>query len=150
MIDAHRIAPKLYIGSKPPARVKEHGFYMVVLCAIEDIRDRDVPTLKVGLVDTEDPMDRMDITRALHAAHEVNRARKRGKRVLVTCHAGVNRSSFVVALALIRRGWTAAGAIDRIRENRIPPIGMTPLCNRMFVKVIHNIASGRVRPMGRA
>ena len=150
MIDADRIAPGVYIGGSPPYEVGEHGFDMVVLCASQDIHDRDVPTIKVSLDDTEEPMGRQDITRALAAAHQINLARARGMRVLVTCQAGVNRSSFVVAIALILSGWTAAGAVDTIREKRNPPIGLMPLCNRMFVSLIHKIASGKVRPMGRA
>lgn len=144
-VEADEIVPGLFIGSRPPERLREHGFDLVVLCALEDQRQRDIPTITVGLIDTEDKMDRADITRALHGAQAVNDARSLCKRVLVTCQAGVNRSSLVVALSLVRKGWTAAGAIDRIREKRKPPIGMRPLENRMFVKVIHNIASGSTR-----
>ena len=57
-------------------------------------------------------------------------------RVLVTCQAGVNRSSLVAAMALIQSGWTATGAIERIRERRDPPIGMMPLENRIFVQIL--------------
>lgn len=142
-IDAHRIAPKLYIGSKPPARLAEHGFDLVVLCALEDIRKRDIATLCVELIDVTDPMDPMDITRALQAAAVINDARRLGKRVLVTCQAGVNRSSLVAAMALILSGWTATGAIERIRERREPPIGMMPLENRRFVKILHALARRR-------
>ena len=149
-IDAHRIAPKLYIGSRPPERVAQHGFDMVVLCALEDIRHRDVPTLKVELIDVEEKMDRADIARAMGAAAAVNAARLRGERVLVTCQAGVNRSSFVVALALVQSGWTPSGAIERIREKRLPPNKMMPLCNRMFVNLIHVVAGRRGPQRGRA
>ena len=69
--------------------------------------------------------------------------RMRGRRVLVTCAAGVNRSAFVAAEALVRGGWTSAGAIERIQERRIPPVGMpTPLSNRQFVRLIHLVGGG--------
>ena len=139
-IDAHRIAPKLYIGSRPPEQLAKHGFDLVVLCALEDQRHRDIPSILVGLIDVEDKMDRADITRALHAATAINDARRVGQRVLVTCQAGVNRSSLVAAMALIQSGWTAAGAIERIRERRDPPIGMMPLENRRFVQILRVIA----------
>jgi protein-tyrosine phosphatase len=141
MIDAHRIAPKLYIGSIPPNNLAEHGFDVSVLCAAEDIHARDVRhTLRVPLDDVETKMSPQLLGMAVAAADRINDYRAEGLRVLVTCQAGVNRSSFVAALALVRSGWTPAGAIDRIRRNRVPPIGMTPLSNRMFRKLIRHVA----------
>jgi protein-tyrosine phosphatase len=43
-----------------------------------------------------------------------------GKRVLVRCQAGLNRSSLVVAFALLRLGYTADDAIALIRRRRSP------------------------------
>jgi hypothetical protein len=52
-----------------------------------------------------------------------------GRRVLVRCRAGMNRSGLVVAEVLIRSGYTAADAIAMIRKNRAPGA----LNNEMFV-----------------
>lgn len=41
-----------------------------------------------------------------------------GKRVLIRCQAGWNRSGLLMALVLIREGHTASEAIDLIREKR--------------------------------
>jgi hypothetical protein len=41
-----------------------------------------------------------------------------GKRVLIRCQAGWNRSGILMALVLIREGYTASEAIDLIREKR--------------------------------
>lgn len=43
---------------------------------------------------------------------------EQGKRVLVRCQAGYNRSGLVVAMALMRMGWPANGAIEQIRTKR--------------------------------
>lgn len=43
---------------------------------------------------------------------------KRGQRVLIRCQAGLNRSSLVTALVLMRDGMSAEEAISLIREKR--------------------------------
>lgn len=52
-----------------------------------------------------------------------------GRRVLVRCRAGMNRSGLVVGEVLIRSGYTATDAIGMIRANRAPGA----LNNEMFV-----------------
>ena len=52
-----------------------------------------------------------------------------GKRVLVRCHAGLNRSSLVAGMAMIEMGFPASDAIQRIRAAR----GPFALCNSAFV-----------------
>lgn len=54
---------------------------------------------------------------------------KRGKRVLVRCQAGINRSGLVTALILIREGYSAAEAITMQRAARSNWV----LANRRFV-----------------
>lgn len=60
-------------------------------------------------------------------AKMVNVWRKRGA-VLVHCQAGLNRSSLVVAKALMLEGMTAQQAINTIRDKRSPAC----LCNGGF------------------
>jgi protein-tyrosine phosphatase len=55
---------------------------------------------------------------------------KAGKRVLIRCRAGLNRSGLVMALVLIREGYEPQDAIDLIREKR----GEDALCNWIFVE----------------
>jgi protein-tyrosine phosphatase len=69
--------------------------------------------------DTESLRDIVTIT---------HRQWKTGKRVLVRCQAGLNRSGLVMALILIREGHTADEAIHLIRSQR----GQAALCNRTF------------------
>lgn len=60
-------------------------------------------------------------------ASQVNKWRKRGN-VLVHCQAGLNRSSLVVARALMLEGMSADAAITMLRETRSPAV----LCNSGF------------------
>ena len=62
-----------------------------------------------------------------------------GKRVLVRCQAGLNRSSLVAALALVHRGSSPQGAIDAIRAGRSPNC----LFNRSFTD--HVLAASPAR-----
>lgn len=54
------------------------------------------------------------------------------RRTLVRCQAGLNRSGLVVAFTLMRLGYSAADAIDLIREKRSP----NALCNAHFVRYV--------------
>lgn len=151
-VEAHRVAPKLWIGSALPLELAcqraPAGVDLLVLCAREDQYERDLSTLNVPLDDTEEPMPRVETVMAVEAARTINLYRANGKRVLVTCHAGVNRSSFVAALALIESGWTPSGAIDAIREHRKPPNGMMPLSNRRFVEMLRAFGDRRLHAYG--
>ena len=53
---------------------------------------------------------------------------KAGKRVLVRCQAGLNRSGLVMTLVLIRAGYTPEDAIALIRQQR----GEAAMCNPTF------------------
>lgn len=60
----------------------------------------------------------------------VNLAVVSGKRVLIHCTEGLNRSGLVVARALIGQGFTAEKAVATIRKAR----GEYALCNASFVE----------------
>jgi len=53
---------------------------------------------------------------------------KAGRKVLIRCQAGLNRSGLVMALVLIKDGYDPADAIALIREQR----GDDALCNPVF------------------
>ena len=55
-----------------------------------------------------------------------------GRKVLVRCQAGLNRSALVAALAMVRLGWEPSEAIAEIRERR----DLNCLFNRAFVAYI--------------
>lgn len=56
-----------------------------------------------------------------------------GRRVLIRCMGGMNRSGLLVALTLVRAGHTPEAAIELIREKRHP----WALNNHSFVRLIH-------------
>lgn len=87
----------------------------------------NVKELRFGFADGDmtdfDPENDLDfLVREAHADW------KSGKRVLIRCQAGLNRSGLVMALVLIREGYTPAEAIDLIRAGR----GDSALCNPIF------------------
>lgn len=51
-----------------------------------------------------------------------------GKKVLIHCQAGLNRSGLLAAQVLMRHGYSAADAIRLLREKRSPVV----LCNEAF------------------
>lgn len=59
-----------------------------------------------------------DAATAERIAEKAARAVKDGKRVLVRCQAGYNRSGLITALTLIHLGHDAEAAIDLIRAKR--------------------------------
>jgi hypothetical protein len=56
-----------------------------------------------------------------------------GQKVLVRCQAGLNRSSLIVALALMHMGSSAQAAIEHLRGVRSPYV----LCNQSFVDYLY-------------
>jgi protein-tyrosine phosphatase len=76
--------------------------------------------------------DELAHVRALAVA--VAQAHGSGRRVLVRCQAGYNRSGLVVGLALMRTGMTATEAIALIREKR----GPHALYRQVFVAYLHD------------
>ena len=81
-------------------------------------------------------------TSALHdivkIAHNDWRA---GKKVLIRCQAGINRSGLVMALVLIRDGMSAAKAIQLMRDKRARSV----LRNDTFEKWLMAIKPGEWR-----
>lgn len=71
-------------------------------------------------------IDFKQIYQAVRIAHEDWKA---GKKVLIRCQAGWNRSGLIMALVLIKEGYSAQEAIDLIRKQRSPHA----LCNARFV-----------------
>ena len=60
---------------------------------------------------------------------------KKGKRVLTRCQAGLNRSSFLCVLIMMKDGYTADDAIALIREKR----SKYALFNKTFVDYLKSL-----------
>jgi protein-tyrosine phosphatase len=85
-----------------------------------------VKELRLAFYDhPEVDIDHHDLRQVVSSAH---RDWQQGKRVLVRCQAGWNRSGLIMALILIKDGLKPDQAIDLIRNRR----SSRALCNRSF------------------
>ena len=101
------------------------GFSAVVLCAIEHQPDAyrfgGVDVLHAPMDDDYRPLTPAERETARTARREVAVRLLEGRRVLVTCHAGLNRSGLVSALSLLRiapRGFTPYDAVRLVQSRR--------------------------------
>jgi len=135
-VDAHRVAPKLWIGSYPTDPRVCQSFDVIVLCAKEH---QTLPfacanVMHVPLDDAKPSSH--EVSLAIRAGTAINKLRAQDKRVLVTCAQGVNRSSLVAAIAMVKDGVNPWKAIADIRDRRRPPIGLRPLSNAYFTDLL--------------
>ena len=111
---------------RPGVTLSDFGFVATLYASANPV-DWFVIEMRFGIYDSDmadfDAADLLDIVAVTH------RQWKAGKQVLVRCQAGLNRSGLVMALVLIREGYSADDAIDLIRQRR----GSSALCNRRFV-----------------
>ena len=77
--------------------------------------DWGVEELRWGIYDGHQSLPLEEMQETVAWAH---RRWKQGKRVLVRCQAGLNRSSLIAALVLVRDGMTPHDAIMKIRRTR--------------------------------
>lgn len=148
-MNADQVAKNLWVGGLPtdPEAV-DKNFDVLVLAAkqYQDIFPaHKYPNTHVIHVPLDDdpfsgtPPSSADVAKALKAGLEVHEYNQKGKKVLITCQAGVNRSALVAGLAMVIGGVQADHAINRIRKNRKPPTGSVPLFNKHFRKIIRDV-----------
>ncbi len=145
MIKADRVAPRLHQGSVPPRgrAVRAAGFDVLVLAAREyQPRGREFPGVRV----LHAPLDDAELTATEvltyeAAAQAVAEAVREGKRVLVTCFAGLNRSGIITARALQHLRIPTDHAIRMVRKAR----GKSALCNDDFVRQLISTGSPCVK-----
>jgi hypothetical protein len=118
----------------PDATVtKEHFDTVVTLYAWAKPADWFVKELRLGILDGDlSDFDWDEMRNLVLTAHGDWKA---GKRVLIRCQAGINRSSLVMALVLIREGFSAKRAIELMRQKR----GQAVLANRHFVEWLNDL-----------
>lgn len=129
----------LYQGAAPPPRGLENMFDAVVLMASEyqpnEKQFEGIEVLHAPIRDTKPAPD--EIQRAYAAAKWVSKRLKSGKKVLVSCMAGLNRSGFVSAMALVMDGYNPKSAIHLVKNAR----GPKALSNTYFVNIIKGMKS---------
>lgn len=141
MIDATQVVSNLFIGSAPyaPDVAASRNFDHVVLCAREYQPDtkafKQVQVVRVPFDDHSFSYPSMEELRAICAvSSQVADWIRKGRRVLVTCLAGHNRSGLVVATALLKLypQVTPRIAVDHLRSVR----GPKALSNPKFVDLL--------------
>lgn len=153
MIEAHEIVQQLWQGSQPPtgSKLAKRGFDAVVLCAREYQPPRSYfPGVQVLHAPNEDdplfPMSKEELETAVWAATRVHGLLEQGKKVLVTCMAGINRSGLVVALSLHKTfGYSGQSCIDIVRDRRLLRDGVA-LRNPQFVDALLKLPGKDVSP----
>lgn len=128
LLDASEVDKDLFVGSRPSLNndVEEAGVKLLVLCA-KEIQPRSAlfgfrgscRVLHAGVDDAR--LTPLEVLTVKAAAVEVARSVADGRKTLVTCHMGLNRSSLVAALAMLRLrpNLSARQAIEQIRDRRM-------------------------------
>lgn len=142
---AFRVHGNLWIGSAPPiGHIVAQHFDCLVLSAMEYPPHAGcfprVETLSVSLNDDGSPMVKREAAEAVRAAGKVISWLRGRKRVLVTCHMGLNRSGIICALALCKgKGMSPDQAVKTVREAR----GPNALRNQYFLDFLGSYCSAR-------
>jgi Dual specificity phosphatase, catalytic domain len=115
---------KLFQGACPPSGdvlSQVFGFDVVALCALElqDIPFENIQVIRCPLLDEENFLSPDTMRLVENTSKELSGFLKEGKRVLVTCHMGLNRSGLVLARTLMRfGGMSGSAAITEIQRKR--------------------------------
>jgi hypothetical protein len=112
---------------KPRMITKDDFDTVVTLYSWAQPVDWLVEEVRYGFYDSE--IGHIDFSAVERAADFAYQAWKSGKRVLIRCQAGINRSSLVMAHVLMKDKYTAREAIDLMREKRSQAV----LLNKHFV-----------------
>lgn len=140
-LDASNIARRLWVGGKPPLDRDLPDFDVLVLCAEEIQPERPGFGRKVLRCPIPDSaLSSSELRLALMTGRLVAKQLVAGRRVLVTCAMGLNRSALVASLAL---GLTTRMAPEEIiavmRMRRHPDA----LSNPAFRQIIHRYVGAR-------
>lgn len=139
--DAHNILPRLWQGSAPDlgSQVARAGFQALVLAADEyQPPARAFPGVAVmhaPLDDHYDPLTAEEWERIISAARFAAYNVSLGRRTLITCQAGLNRSGIITALTVCFLTGTSGEDAVRLIQRRRPDA----LCNSNFVDHIETV-----------
>lgn len=139
-LDASELVRGLWQGAVPwNLDELKARFDVVVFCAAEFQPDAEelamLRPLDVVLAPNDDsgrPPTDEELRIAVLASRAVAEKVRAGKRVLVTCHQGRNRSGLVAALSIYRlTGWPGSRCVSHVRSRR--PNALT---NRYFTRAV--------------
>lgn len=125
MFPPRQILSRVWIGGYDTARnsdfMRRHNIGLIINCTrhIDSSFSDSIPTYRIPIDDSPEwtGVLRSHIEGVVEVMHRTLTRTKKG--ILVHCHAGVSRSSTVVASYLIlKKGYTAEGAIEYIRSKK--------------------------------
>lgn len=108
---------------------------VVTLYAWAQPVDWFVREIRYGFFDAGVDEFRDSFTVMFNLAADAHRAWKQGDRVLIRCQAGINRSGLIMALVLMKEGYSSTDAISLMRSKRSEYV----LINRDFENLLHTI-----------
>lgn len=140
--DVDRLAPKLWIGSAPYGGdvLKAMGFDTLVLCAQEyQPPASSFPGVRVIHAPFDDAPELDAATQELvkRTARQVAGEVQRGRRTLVTCMAGRNRSGLVCARVLMK----LSGAPGHLVVDHVQRLRKNALTNDVFARSLEGYAA---------
>ena len=150
--DANEVIDRLWMGGKPPVGpgLSRHVDCLVLsACDFQPSAEHfpDVEVLHAPMHDDHVQMWPGDKDRALNAAIQVARWHKAGKRVLVTCWAGRNRSGFITALSLmLLKKLNPDQAVGLIRAARSENAMRNPHFNHLLVVIYAALLTKKRQP----
>jgi Dual specificity phosphatase, catalytic domain len=131
------VLPGLLIGTRLDASTEFETLGVDVIVDLEDWKWAWTPPVPLGRLYVSFPMDDDDRVdpQVPQLATFIASLVSSGRRVLVHCTEGLNRSGVVVARALMEMGRTADEAIELVRRQRGPSVdGFPALGNEAFVE----------------
>ena len=136
-----RASGSLLVGGAPQPKDRMQDWAdTLVLCAqeyqpgSEDLEFDRVEVLRVPLDDVNEPLVANDIAKLFAVSQKVATHLRDGKRVVVTCMAGLNRSCLIAGMAMRMIGIRADTVVSNLRAAR----GDRGLCNETFEKIVRN------------
>ena len=91
-----------------------------------------VREVRFGFLDSDDT--EFDLDELRYIVNSAYNDWKNGKRVLIRCQAGLNRSSIITVLVLVKDGYTAKDAIELVRNERSPEVLFNPAFERWLLE----------------
>lgn len=124
-------------GMLDPRHITNKEFEAVVtLYAWARPVDWFVEEMRYGFYDDDRSLTGFDEDAVMRAARYAHQQWKSGKKVLVRCQAGINRSGLVMGIVLMLEGYTAEQAIDLMRSKRSSSV----LINRSFEQYLKELS----------
>jgi protein-tyrosine phosphatase len=135
-MEVFEVVPGLFIGTRLAADTEYATLGVDAIVDLEDWEWAWTPPVGVGRMYLSFPMEDEDEVdpKVREVAAFVASLIREGRKVLVHCTEGLNRSGIMVARALMEMGWTASDAIELVRRRRGPSVdGFPALGNEAFV-----------------